>query len=1024
VVVAVLLALLGAAARAGEAPAEQLDDRGEFLLRMRETVTSFGFEEHVIMSPGLAPMPSEWERHLEYTRRPRLAGSDPGPVLHQRPEDVAEELYYGRFPDYLRVELMDLDVPGTPAGAVHSGRRALRMQLAGTRYSDAEHEKYDMVGVRRRVALEINSEHAYELKGWVRLEGVGNSDTFAQLWIEWLDAEGRLLARSDSDRVDLACIGRFQRQAGADAPPLWVPTPEFRINEVHEQARFARVWCVASGQEMQGYAYFDDLQLLRRPKVAVEAESNSRLMIFAHDEPAWLKLRFRGLDPEAVGGAVAFRRVIRTADFLGRRGPEFRQTFRRDGLRDNSIEERVRLDDLARPGVHALEIALEAVNPDGTWQEVAKRVTRLALMPPLARRGSAGAASATGAAERFALQLDLFDPAAASLCTAAKRCGVTSLAFPLWREDTDPARIRSVGGEKSPEELLEERLRGLLSERLMLSGMTAPVPAAVRRRYPEWQGARTLFKDDPASWDRLLRDTAGLFQLYLGEWLMADPSDPSFSAADAGRPAMAEKLRGALVGAVGKRVVLPLPLSGVTGPLEELGGTNFGETVFVAATLSPAEIAERLEKGFPAAAEAAGAASMTVRRPGMKSRGWFLELTPVGANLSLDMGGELGQTVNLARRITLLATAGAESFNVELADRLAARGDQRYGLLGPGLVPRPAYLAYCVLREQLSGAQYLGRFDLTPGSTAHAFERDGTGLVIFWADGPERAVPCQLGATGQVRLVALDGTGRQLAKARSAGEAGGLSNAEMVPLSPVPAVLTGMEPAFIRTRLGFRLADGPGLQTRYQQQEVSFLLRNYFGDEMQALLYPRFPPGFQSTPRFRELNIPKGGEATVSFLVRPSFVEPVGLKPVAVDLRLSSGNRRTLAFTLSRELTVESPIALESTWAFSDDGRRAEVQFQVSLSAEERFAYDEKLRPHGLRRGAEYDLEVSLSAPGGLRQKAQILGLRVGEARRLNSPFIVALGTAPRRVFGGAVQRGGAWFTNVELELPAARPPR
>jgi len=270
--------LLAGTVLSGGAPGGEpsSSEREEFVRRLRKK-TRFGFEDKVAQAPGRAPLPREWERYVEYSRtpgeRPPKGAAEDGAdtdLVTSRSLEEEGRLYYGRFPDFLRVEVVDLDRGGAPR-EVHGGRHSLRMQVAGTQLSGDR--GMNMVAVRRRVALEVDPDFAYELTGWVHFKGVKKKDTYAQLWIEWLDAKGqRIGARSRSDVVNLDYLAAWTSKKGLKAVPAWVSAPEFRVNEVDRRARFARVWCVASGQEIGGWAYFDDLELRRRPKVSVRAD--------------------------------------------------------------------------------------------------------------------------------------------------------------------------------------------------------------------------------------------------------------------------------------------------------------------------------------------------------------------------------------------------------------------------------------------------------------------------------------------------------------------------------------------------------------------------------------------------------------------------------------------------------------------------------------------------------------------------------------------------------------------------------
>lgn len=1049
------LVLAGTALGAEPAPATGRPVPGSqaarWIKRMRTSVTEFGFEEDVALAPRRPPIPKQWERYVEYTSTPR-SGAGPGDtgagVMTSRPMDTQADCYYHRFPDYLRVEIMDLDAKGAikvRPGDVHGGRRAIRMQLAGT-------SGMDMVAIRRRVPLDVNPSFAYELSGYVRLTGVKKPDTYARLWIEWLDKDGKRIGDPDkSDRVNLRYLTQKKLKPGED----WVRTPEFRINEVNPRARSARVWCVAAGREMNAYAYFDDLAIRRRPKVSALPAQKPPLGIFAAGETPALSLRFQGLELGTEGRVVTgYRRVVKFTDIFGRQGDiavtnrePLTREFTRDEVRGNSIQETVNLSGMNLPGVYAVEIELQVQQVDGSYRTVARRVTRIARMGP-ARRG---ASSVDG--ELCAVDLDLYRADAKRLVGAARRGGIYTLAFPLWRPESDASKFRTGTEIASPEENLEKHLRDLVAARMGLIGSLSPVPQAIREGFRDWTGARTLYKAESDRWTPLVEATALHFQPYLMEWRMAGVRDGSFGGAEQDRPALAAKLRARFPSAPSKRVTVPVRLEDLTAPAPRIKAANYRETIFVPSAITPRELDARLRGLFPppgieptgaggigtppraggaagpgvaagrapavapvATAEGPGAAGGDREAPSDPAAGrrWFLELLSVSENLGTDMSDEKGQVNDLARKFTLLAMRGADRIHVELAEK-------KQGLLGPGLYPRPVYSAYSVLAEYLTGARYLGEFDLTREAQAHAFERNNKGLIVFWTDEAEREAPCQLGASGKAQLVELTGARRKLKVSVGKKVGNRLTGAELVPLRKIPALLIGLEPAFIRTRLGFRLTDSSRLETRYQSQKVSFEIRNFFKEPMQALVHPSFPRGSHTVPRYREVNVEPGKTSMVSFMVRPSFVETVGSKKMSAVLTLSSGTRDTVIFTLARRINVVSPIGLVHTRTIRQDGKTAEVQLQVQLSADARYAFDRESREYGLDPRKDYDFDVYLVVPGGSRQRAQVRGIRPGQAKRMNSSFVVTLGEKPRKIYAGARQHGGVWFTNVAIELPAAK---
>jgi hypothetical protein len=953
------------------------------------------------------------------------------------------------------------------------------MQLAGTR-------DMDMVGIRRRIPLDVDPSLAYEITGWVRLENAQKDDTFARLWIEWLDAEGKTSGWHQCDKVDRRYVRQARERAEKENVAgwgKWVPTPEFRINEVPRNAHSARLWCVASGRETDGYAYFDELQIRRQPKVSATPDPEDSHGVFRHDQNPALRLVFQGLhlrpkeyDPNE-HEMTGYKRVIKVKDLYGRSPSEEGQTRDFDTPRVNRIEEHVRVEEICDPGTYAVEIALyvRAHSRGDPVKKleflVAKRVIRLTRLPVKTTRDQAAEGGFC------AVDADLFNENADRLIAAIQRCGVQVVAVPLWRTGTRLGRLTSQTEEATPEEKLARRLADLTTGgRTVIGGfypMPSPIYDALRR---DWLGgARTMYKADSDIWQPLVKETVAHFRGSVSEWRMAAASDASFGAGAADRTGLAARLRQELARATGKRVVVPVPLEDLTKPAPPITQPNYHELVFIPANVpatgssgdgNEKSLEEKLRQLFPPptprvtarpaakpgqpaaeAPEPKTAAPAPVPRPAAGRR-WFIQLRPVSENLTLEVVGERHQVIDMARKITLLAMYGADRVHVQLAD-------PRQGLLGPGLLARPVYSAYRVLAEHLSGAKYLGEFDLTAGAQAYAFERGDEALVVFWTDGTEGKAPCQLGisekaktkvsdeadsgasgraepgasgrgesgARGEAKMIELTGKEVPLNKKAVGAEARGLADAMMVNVRKVPALLVGLDPDFIRTRMGFRLAAGSRLQTRYQPQEVRFEVRNFFDNTMRARVMPRFPRGSHTMPRFREVTVEAGKSAEVSFRVRPSFVETVGNKKIGVDLQLFSAKGEKVSFTLTRHIPVESPILLQCKTGKLSNNRDVSVQVSVQLSNAPEYAYQKDKRDHGLNPETAYDVEVYLVVPGGARQRTYVRNIMPGESPKSpDQTFVVKAGNAPKTVYVGARLRGGVWFSNTEEQIPAAKP--
>ncbi|HOX05776.1 MAG TPA: hypothetical protein PK280_05195 [Planctomycetota bacterium] len=965
-------------ADAATAPAGQEDDGAEaraFIRRMQKEVTRFGFEESSAIEPGKAPLPREWQRHL-----------DDSPSA----DDPTRRLY-GRYPDFLTVGVADLDVPGTPPDAVHGGRRALRMSLAGSRGSD-ESQGMDLVAVKRRIPLEIDPDSAYELSGWVRMQSTRRPDeSWARLGIEWLDEQGRVIASSWSDHVIASRSG-----------PSWTQVPGLRVNDVDGRARFAQVWCKASGHDPLGWVSFDDIELLARPKVDAKPVPDGCSGIFAPDEIPALKISFTGLRPQpapqpgavpaalgrvlGLAAGAGYVRSVAVVDLFGRRISVADRQFAMREVQDGALQEDLRLDALARPGTYAVEITLSSIGPRGERTEITRRVLRLVkLAAAPAPASSPGAAAVEPAGiGGFGVEAGLHGTDARQLLEAVGRLNIPTVAVNLW------GAAKPAAGPQVPSEVaLARLLRGPLGRKVLFEGVLLSGREAVA----------AYSSADPRA--KLQPEAIAEFRSDMMAWRLAS-ADGNLAAAGGRewRAKLAAEIRsGALEKAAHKTVNVPVALDGLEPGAD--GDERYRETVFVPASLSPAQLEKRLAALFPRPAPAGGAAAA---RAGAFD--WHLELPAASENLGLGMKEERDQVTELARKATLLVAAGAGRCFVSLSD-------SKQGLMGPGLNPRPAAAAWRTLGQHLSGAEFLGDFDLCKDADvrAWAFRRGDEGLVVFWADGPEREIPVQLGTRGRARLVEITGYARELRPARTAAESAGLAEAEMVPLAVVPAILTGMDPAFIRTRQSFQLAAGSKVQCRYEPQPVVFELQNHFRQDLSARIFPRFPQGSAVTPRFQKVDVRPGETAKVTFSVRPSFVETTGDKEAVADLYLMVKDGRE-TFTITRTLRYESMLSMECVPPVPDEsGRTARVQIAAGVK--------EGIEP---RRNLT-DLEIYLSVPGVGRQRVLLEDVPTGKSL-LAEPFTVVLGAREQKAYASVRERNGSWFANLEIKLPAAVPPR
>jgi hypothetical protein len=301
-------------------------------------------------------------------------------------------------------------------------------------------------------------------------------------------------------------------------------------------------------------------------------------------------------------------------------------------------------------------------------------------------------------------------------------------------------------------------------------------------------------------------------------------------------------------------------------------------------------------------------------------RGCWLYVEPRGIDAHERQAPvERAQAVELARKLVLGRVLGCDRIHVgPLTD--PERGLAAISRDGR-VVPRPALLAARTLAEHLSGAEYLGSFQIAGNVANYVFrsrEDPGAAVMAAWYDGrPTESAKVDIGVGwGPLHLVDMAGNRRSVRSTFTLG--------------PMPVLLEGLGVPAARTRMSIRIMDDPPLLSMTETQEQRLQIRNFHSEPLVGtirLVYAanlagdgqgrqrlRLEPGWAPVPALR-LSLPAGGEGPENrveirqtYRVRPTRNAVLGEKFVRLEVHLAAATE--MRFNLMRSTTLTSDLEM------------------------------------------------------------------------------------------------------------------
>ncbi len=700
------------------------------------------------------------------------------------------------------------------------------------------------VAVQTRVPKLIDSDLAYEISVWGRMEGItGSIARVVLVWLHQDEATGE--KELDRDQIVL--------------PPGQLDWPEhpltLRINDLPLEANRVRVVCevvddpTIPGADRHATVWFDDIRLESRPKIrippvfATVRETPDGGLILP---PLSISLTYLGLidnlpDPARPGhfkGKSYFRAIEITdmfdhppADDAGRPltllsqprmelNPGLSRTFREDLVLR-----------LPRLGVYYLTIKLFTSQGD-----ILARVEQVVGLqrPPSEDRGPTRGALEKGLT--FGLLLDTPPEAVLRaprlLADLVDASGVQQIKVHLWSRDFKPQ------GTQPYLVALNRELRLIRARGARITAAVTDSPSAFRDL-----GMRKVMQERTDLLSQHLSTAVNLAGPNVEYWQWGADDDPSF-AEGVGR-SEAETAIKTLEGLAGVAVqAFPLPLS---APRLKLPSPAVAQAVSLRvpalmsekglaasiAGLLPLRLAyltrpdiyppRSLSSLLPPELATMDEATLAIEEEKTPRETWLsLELSTVPRH-GRSAVAERAQVTSLARKAILARALGVsriylgELFGADSG--LMALDKQEHA------IPRPAYLAARVLEEQLGGAAYLGSFQLREHFPNYVFRhRNGRDAVIaFWYDGPEESAPLDLGGGVDMTVIDLAGNRR-------------LVHDKSVIALQVPQFVLGMSVPLARTRMSVRIRETPPLMSRRALQTQLVSITNYFDQQLPGQL--------------------------------------------------------------------------------------------------------------------------------------------------------------------------------------------
>lgn len=797
------------------------------------------------------------------------------------------------------------------------------------------------------IPREVDPQLAYEISVYARTRGLDNS--LVSVDIVWLriDETGQSEVLGQRDQI---LIPPGQRD--------WPEAPLVRrVNDVDRRATHVRLVCRVRdnpeipGADRHGEAWFDDIRILSRPKIAIAP-------VFREDDkPLRFIISYQGLKSNAGREGASgrpvrkeYHRRIEVRDVQGRQlgvrlGP--RETLSTGSLRPLPVGEsqvfieEVELQDwlpgvqppARQKGIFYVQVILYGAErqPVAGVTEVVGRWAPARTRPILQRKPQA--------LDNFGFALDpanvLGRVDEQEVLAAVRHLGIYRAKVEMWGHTTD--------GSRSDKELqdLDNLLRGMRAAGVRFTGVFGALPSLL---IPTEHMLGAMRERTEALGEAIQQPVLQLGP-QIDDWQWGADDDPSFGR-QLEPAALVEPRR--MLGEITSAFSQALPITLGSAPALPEARVAEAVTLHVPAALTAAEMVPELVPLVPERflelirwerdiypperiAQAASRARARVQnneasraeRAPLGARGLWLNLQPLPLDAHLrDLIAERSQVILLARKAVLSRVFDAERVT------LGALADPHRGLMAVSrdghLVPRPSFLAVRTLADHLIGAEYVGSLMLGNHVENYVFrslqEPEKTILAAWYA--PPRGAAATTAEVdigiGWGKLERVDMAGNRVPVRKS------------FTVGAMPVLLVGLPTKAVRTRMSIRILPEPPLLSVLETQRQRLQIRNFHTEPLVGtirLVYAasltelpggerriRLEPGWTSPAELR-INLPAGGEAPAArvearrwFDVRPTPESVMGRKLVRLEVQLAAASE--LRYKLLRPTAVTSDLSM------------------------------------------------------------------------------------------------------------------
>ncbi|MDR1964407.1 MAG: hypothetical protein LBQ50_11555, partial [Planctomycetaceae bacterium] len=367
--------------------------------------------------------------------------------------------------------------------------------------------------------------------------------------------------------------------------------------------------------------------------------------------------------------------------------------------------------------------------------------------------------------------------------------GISRLKIPAWLPNNNEKQHR----------MLNELCDVLSRRRVHVVGLLHPIPAEIRTKIKFGPiNAASVFSLAPAAWSDSLQPTLQNLALLVKDWQWTSDDDLSITEIP-GFVRHFEELRrsfdrndlGFGVGfAWSWEQVLPERFS---TPMETAASRSVNE--FVALTSAEPLSSDDFEQYL------AGVSDSRIRR--------FVSLKPLA-----ERDYSLNDRINDLVRRMVLGKINAEALF------LSKPLDDQTGVLRQNVTPGELFLPWRTTALQLSGRRFLGSIVLPNRSRNYNFDLGGgKGVMVIWNDRASSEKPIQETLYLGVEPEMLDVWGRHFPLEQQRRE-------QIVPVTPSPVFVTGINANIVRFRLGFQLGVKEIPSVISQKNPIPFSVKN------------------------------------------------------------------------------------------------------------------------------------------------------------------------------------------------------